>query len=42
MQDEFDFDPSAFNDLLNGVPLDVDGDAIDIDIGAGDHMDLDL
>jgi len=42
MQDEFDFDPSAFNDLLDGVPLDVDGDAIDIDIGAGDHMDLDL
>jgi hypothetical protein len=40
MPDDFDFDPSAFNDLLDDVPLDVSGGAIDI--GVDHHMDLDL
>ena len=31
--DELDFDPLAFSELLDGVPLDVADGAMDLDLG---------
>ena len=31
--DEMEFDPGDFHDLLEGVPLDVSADGIDMDLG---------